>query len=125
MRVKVKSYKDLVVWQKAMDLVEMIYHVTKDFPTDERYGLTNQLRRAAVSIPSNIAEGQARHSTAEFKNFLSIARGSLAEVETQLLIARRLNYIEPEKLAELVDVQAEVNKMTSALMSKLAARVAK
>ena len=108
-----------------MDLVEMIYHVTKDFPTDERYGLTSQLRRAAVSIPSNIAEGQARHSTAEFKNFLSIARGSLAEVETQLLIARRLNYIEPQKLAELVDVQAEVNKMTSALMSKLAARVAK
>jgi len=103
----------------------MIYHVTKDFPTDERYGLTNQLRRAAVSIPSNIAEGQARSSTAEFKNFLSIARGSLAEVETQLFIAERLKYIETQKLAELVDVQAEVNKMTSVLMSKLATRVAK
>jgi len=89
--MQVKSYKDLIVWQKAMDLVEMVYQVTRSFPKDELYGLTNQLRRAAVSVPSNIAEGQAHNSTAEFRNFLSIAHGSLAEVETQLLIAERLH----------------------------------
>ena len=79
MSMQVKSYKDLIVWQKAMDLVEMVYHVTKSFPREERYGLTNQLRRASVSIPPNVAEGHARNSTAEFRNFLSITRGSLAE----------------------------------------------
>jgi len=120
--MQVKSYKDLIVWQKSMDLVEMVYQVTKEFPKEELYGLTNQLRRAAVSVPSNIAEGQARSSTAEFRNFLSIARGSLAEVETQLLIAERLNYIESGKLGELMNIQAEINKMTNALMSKLALR---
>lgn len=120
--MQVKSYKDLIVWQKSMDLVEMIYQVTKSFPKDEQYGLTNQLRRAAVSIPSNIAEGQARNSTAEFKNFLSIARGSLAEVDTQLLIAERLGYIQPEKLREILELQIEINKMTNSLMSKLATR---
>lgn len=122
MSMQVKSYKDLIVWQKSMDLVEMVYQVTKEFPKEELYGLTNQLRRAAVSVPSNIAEGQARSSTAEFRNFLSIARGSLAEVETQLLIAERLNYIESGKLGELMNIQAEINKMTNALMSKLALR---
>lgn len=103
--MQVRSYKDLIVWQKAMDLVELVYHLTKLFPKDEQYGLSNQLRRAAVSIPSNIAEGQARNSTAEFRNFLSIARGSLAELETQLLIAERLNYIEQKKLAGLMNIQ--------------------
>ena len=120
--MQVKSYKDLTVWQKAMDLVVMVYQATRDFPREELYGLTNQLRRAAVSIPSNIAEGQARNSTAEFRNFLSIARGSLAEVETQLLIAERLNYLGSEKLREILAVQIEVNKMTNALMNKLAHR---
>lgn len=119
MSMQVKSYKDLIVWQKSMDLVAMVYQVTKMFPKEELYGLTNQLRRAAVSIPSNIAEGQARNSTAEFRNFLSIARGSLAEVETQLLIAERLNYLGSEKLREILAVQIEVNKMTNALMNKL------
>ena len=118
----VKSYKDLIVWQKSMDLVEMVYQATKVFPKEELYGLTNQLRRAAVSVPSNIAEGQARNSTAEFRNFLSIARGSLAEVETQLLIAERLRYIQPEKLKEMLVIQVEINKMTNALMGKLATR---
>ena len=119
MSIQVKSYKDLIVWQKAMDLVEMVYHVTKSFTREELYGLTNQLRRASVSIPSNIAEGQARNSTAEFRNFLSITRGSLAEVETQLLIAERLSYLDSEKLREILAVQIEVNKMTNALMIKL------
>lgn len=122
MRMQVRSYKDLIVWQKAMDLVELVYHLTKLFPKDEQYGLSNQLRRAAVSIPSNIAEGQARNSTAEFRNFLSIARGSLAELETQLLIAERLNYIEQEKLAGLMNIQTEINKMINALMNKLATK---
>ena len=117
--MQVRSYKDLIVWQKSMDLVELVYQATKGFPREELYGLTNQIRRASVSIPSNIAEGQARNSTAEFRNFLSIARGSLAEVETQLLIAERLNYLDSEKLREILAVQIEVNKMTNALMNKL------
>ena len=118
--MQVKSYKDLIVWQKAMDLVQLVYQATKTFPKEELYGLTNQVRRAVVSIPSNIAEGQARQSSAEFKNFLSIARGSLAEVETQLLIAMRLNYLTQEQLAPIMAVHQEVSKMIPALMAKLA-----
>lgn len=118
--MQVKSYKDLIVWQKAMDLVEVVYQVTKLFPKEELYGLTNQLRRAAVSVPSNIAEGHARNSTAEYRNFLSMARGSLAEVETQLLIAKRLKYINSEKLTESLSLQMEINKMTNSLINKLA-----
>ena len=118
--MQVKSYKDLIVWQKSMDLVEMVYQATKVFPKEELYGLTNQLRRAAVSVPSNLAEGQARNSTAEFRNFLSISRGSLAEVETQLLIAERLRYLQPEQLTPIMNLQIEINKMINALMGKLA-----
>lgn len=84
------SYKDLIAWRKGMDLVTEIYRVTRAFPRDEMYGLTSQLRRAAVSVPSNIAEGQARFSRKEFHHFLSQSRGSLAEVETQLAIAQNL-----------------------------------
>ncbi|MFZ3253241.1 MAG: four helix bundle protein [Syntrophales bacterium] len=118
--MSVKSYKDLIVLQKALDLVEMVYQVSKAFPKEELYGLTNQLRRAAVSIPSNIAEGHARSSTAEFLRFLSIARGSLAEVETQLLIAQRLGYLSADQLSPILGLQAEMNKMTNGLMAKLA-----
>ena len=82
----VTHYKDLIAWQKAMDLVCLIYETTKTFPKEELYGLTNQIRRAAVSVPSNIAEGHSRKSSAEYKNFLSIARGSLAEIETQFIL---------------------------------------
>ena len=89
-----KSYRDLVVWQKAMDLVTAIYRITAGFPRDEIYGLTSQLRRAAVSIPSDIAEG--RFGSAEFRRFLWLANGSLMELETQLLIAERLKYITSE-----------------------------
>ncbi len=117
--MQVKSYKDLIVWQKAMDLVELVYQATKTFPKEEIYGLTNQVRRAVVSVPSNIAEGQARQSSAEFKNFLSIARGSLAEVETQLLIAMRLGYLTQEQLASIMAVHQEVSKILPALMAKL------
>jgi len=115
----VKSFKDLIVWQKAMDLVEMIYNITKLFPKEERYALVDQLRRAAVSIPSNIAEGQWRGSSAEFKHFLSIARGSLAEVETQLLIAKRLNYLGSENLQNIMSIHQEISKMLPALTAKL------
>lgn len=102
-----------------MDLVQMVYEVTKHFPKEEVYGLTSQVRRAAVSIPSNIAEGQARKSTAEFKNFLSIAQGSRAEVETQILIAQRLGYVTTEKAEQLLNLSDEIKRMTHSLVSKL------
>ena len=115
----VNHYKELIVWQKAMDLVCLVYEVTKSFPKDELYGLTQQIRRAVVSVPSNIAEGQARKSTAEFRNFLSIARGSMAEVETQLLIALRLNYLQQPQLQRIMAVHDEISKMLPVLISKL------
>lgn len=118
--MSVKHYKDLIVWQKAMNLVERVYQETKAFPREELYGLTNQLRRAVVSIPSNIAEGQARQSAAEFRNFLSIARGSLAEVETQILIAMRLKYLTKEQVVSIMATHQEISKMIPALMAKLA-----
>jgi four helix bundle protein len=88
-----KSYRDLVAWQKAMDLVTAIYEATASFPKEELFGLTSQLRRAAVSIPSNIAEGQGRDGVAEFRHFLRQASGSLMELETQVMIAARLCYV--------------------------------
>ncbi|MCX6039724.1 MAG: four helix bundle protein [Caldilinea sp.] len=92
--MKLKSYQELIVWQKAMDLVVNVYQITKGFPREETYGLTNQLRRAAVSIPSNIAEGQGRNTAKEFQRFLAVAYGSLQETETQLMLSRRLGYID-------------------------------
>jgi four helix bundle protein len=88
------SYRDLVAWQRAVELVTHVYRVTKTFPNDERFGLTSQLRRAAVSVPSNIAEGQGRFSRGEFKQFLGHARGSLLEMETQITIATNLGYLD-------------------------------
>jgi len=116
----VKSYKDLIVWQKSMDLVEAVYQATGQFPKEEVYALTNQIRRSAVSVPSNIAEGQARRSTPEFSRFLSFARGSLAELETQLLIACRLNYLNSQQLDRIMETHEEVSKMLPALIAKLA-----
>ncbi len=91
---KLKTHKDLDAWKKAINLVEDVYKVTKKFPRDELYGLVNQLRRAAVSVPSNIAEGAGRGSQREFIQFLHIALGSVSEVETQLIIAKRLGYLD-------------------------------
>lgn len=88
-----KSHKDLLVWQKSIALVSLVYQASKSFPADEIYGLTNQIRRAAVSVPSNIAEGAGRGTSKEFGHFLSISQGSLAELETQLVIARNLDYL--------------------------------
>ncbi|MBI2804095.1 MAG: four helix bundle protein [Planctomycetes bacterium] len=89
-----QGYKELIVWQKAIGMVTDIYQITATFPKEERYGLSSQIRRAAVSIPSNIAEGQGRLSNGEFRQFLGIAKGSLHELETQLIIARNLGYLD-------------------------------
>jgi len=119
MSERIRSYHDLLVWQKALDLVDVIYQATRMFPKEEIYGLTNQIRRAAVSVPSNIAEGYARQSKAELRNFLSIARGSLAEVETQLIIANRQGYLNSDTMNTLIEKQTEVSKMVMALSKKV------
>jgi len=102
-----------------MDLVEEVYAASKGFPREEIYGLTSQLRRAAVSIPSNIAEGQGRRTTADFLRHLSIGYGSLLEVETQVLIATRLNYLTPARCRNVMKMSAEVGRLFNGLMSSL------
>ncbi|MBJ7320460.1 MAG: four helix bundle protein [Alphaproteobacteria bacterium] len=119
---EVRHYRDLLVWQKALTWVELVYAATREWPSDERFGLISQVRRACVSVPSNIAEGCARRSTPEFLRFLSIARGSLAEVETQLIIAQRLTYLEDAALTRLLDSADEISRMLSGLISKLEER---
>lgn len=115
----VRNYRELIVWQKAMELVVAVYGVTKGFPQDEMYALTSQLRRAAVSVPSNIAEGQGRKSPSEFRRFLNIARGSLQETETQILIAEKLGYIDGNQqdglLAQCTDVARLLNALSKSL----------
>jgi four helix bundle protein len=100
----VQSYRDLVAWQKAMELVTKIYRVTKKFPKEEIFGLVSQIRRSAVSIPSNIAEGKGRLSKREFRQFLGNARGSLAELETQILIAQNLNYLNEAEVMRILAI---------------------
>ncbi|HEX8598190.1 MAG TPA: four helix bundle protein [Chloroflexia bacterium] len=116
---KVRNYRDLIAWQKAMDLVEHIYVATRNWPKAELYGLTNQVQRAVVSVPSNIAEGQGRTSTKEFLHHLSIARGSLFEVETQVLIAQRLGYLTKTDADTLLSDTGEVSRLLSGLMKAL------
>jgi four helix bundle protein len=118
--MKVRNYQELIVWQKAMDLVEAVYATSKNFPREEIYGLTTQLRRAAVSIPSKIAEGQGRRTTADFLRHLSIAYGSLREVETQTLIAARLQYLSKGKCQDVLVMAGEVGRLLNGLMSSLA-----
>ena len=117
--VSVLGYRDLVAWQRAVDLVEQIYRVTKDWPREETYGLTNQIRRAAVAILANIAEGQGRKSRKEFGHHASIAYGSLCEVETHLIIARRLGYIDSSTYDELLDGTTSVARPLHGLMQSL------
>jgi four helix bundle protein len=117
--LKLKNYQDLITWQKSMDLVEDVYRSSKDFPREEIYALTSQIRRAAVSIPSNIAEGQGRRTTADFLRHLSIAYGSLREVETQILIARRLKYIAQARLEEVMNRAGEVGRLLNGSMASL------
>jgi len=114
-----QSYRDLIAWQKAMDFVMDVYHATKAFPRDETYGLASQMRRAAVLIPTNIAEGQARFSGQEFHFFLSRARGSLVEVETQVMIAQNLTYISPEHGKRILEKAAEVGKILNGLIGSI------
>jgi four helix bundle protein len=116
------SYRDLLVWQKGIALVVEIYQLTRAFPADERFGLTAQMRRAAVSVPSNIAEGHARRTTGECIQFISIAEGSLAELDTQLVIAIRLGDASDESGAALATLIIELRRMLNTLRRKLAGR---
>jgi four helix bundle protein len=115
----VKSYRDLETWQQAMALVLEVYRVTKLFPKEELFGLTSQVRRAVVSIPSNIAEGQGRTSTKEFLQHLSIAYGSLCETETQILIAKDLNYLAQQDYESLSTLTARVGRLINGLSKSL------
>ena len=118
----IRSYRELIVWQKSIDLTVRTYGLTRRFPAEERYGLTSQMRRAAASVPANIAEGHARRSTGEFLQFLGIARGSLAEVETFLTLSERLDLIQSETSDSLLQDCAEINKMLTGLMRSLSSR---
>ncbi len=114
-----QNYRDLIAWQKAMDLVEWVYEATRGWPNEDLYGLTSQVRRAAVSIPSNVAEGQGRVSPKEFAHHLSIAHGSLREVETQLLIAHRLKYMDQSTLQRLMQQASEVGRLLQGLLRSM------
>jgi four helix bundle protein len=116
---KISSYKDLIVWQRSMDLVESIYQATSEFPPAEQWGLVSQMRRAAVSVPSNIAEGYGRQATGNYRHHLSIARGSLLELETQVLLAERLGYLRTERAATILAEIQEISRMLATLVSKL------
>ena len=121
--MKSSDYKQLRVWQKAMDLTLEIYKLVKLLPKEETYALSDQMRRAVVSIPSNIAEGQGRNSDKEFVNFLSIARGSLWELETQVEICERLGYIDNVTKSNTFIITAEISKMLNALSNSLKSNV--
>ncbi len=117
--MKAGSYKDLIVWQKGMELSKCVYKLTRAFPPEEKFGLVSQMRRAAVSIPSNIAEGQARHTTKEFVQFLSHAEGSLAELETQLILGIDLEFYVRQDASIALSLTSELKRMLNALRRKL------
>lgn len=117
-----QSYRELIVWQKSMDLTVRIYSITRSFPAEEKFGIISQMRRAASSIPSNIAEGQARSTTAQFLHFLSIARGSLAEQETFVTLSSRLDLLTQPVSEDLLTQCAEINKMLNGLIKSLSSR---
>jgi four helix bundle protein len=112
-----RSYRDLIAWKKSMGFVSEVYRATQGFPREELYGLTSQLRRAAVSVPSNIAEGQAHYSAREFHRFLSHARGSLVEIETQIMIALDLAYLSTDEAERLLLKAAELGRILNGLMA--------
>ena len=114
-----ESYLDLRVWQRAMELVFGVYDVTRSFPKDELYGLVSQMRRAAVSVPSNIAEGKGRLTDRDRAHFYSQARGSLLELETQILIAQRLEYVFEARAKSLIETAAELGRMLNALIERI------
>jgi four helix bundle protein len=122
MNMPVKDYRELIAWQKAMDLVVAVYRLTSDFPKEEMYGLSIQIKRSAISIPSNIAEGQARNTTRDFLHFLSIAYGSVKELETQVLISERLGYINTKICDSLLKSTIEVARLISGIKNALKKR---
>ena len=119
MENKPQSYKDLNVWQKGIELAKLIYTLTARFPTEEKFGLVSQMRRATVSIPSNIAEGQARHTTGEFIQFISHAEGSVAELNTQLILAVELGFSASEPAAPAAELMEPLRRMLNGLRRKL------
>jgi four helix bundle protein len=120
---KIQSHRDLNVWQTGMDIAERAYELSREFPKDEMYGLTSQVRRAAVSVPANIAEGNARSSTKEYLHLLSISVGSLAEVETYLELAIRLHYGQPAAIRELEELIGEERRMLRGLQRSLRSKL--
>ena len=117
---KIQSYKDLLIWQKGIEITDKVYLLTKSFPNEEIYSLTNQIKRATVSIPSNIAEGFGRNSTKSYVNFLKISRGSLYELETQLIIAEKQNFISDlDLLQSIIDLISEEGKMINSYINKI------
>jgi four helix bundle protein len=116
---KIKTYRDLVVWQKSMTIVTEIYKLSQSFPKNEAYGLTSQMRRCAVSIPSNIAEGYGRNSSSDYVRFLRVAAGSLYELQTQIEIACNLEYLKKTDFAKLYESSREIERMLSSLSRKL------
>lgn len=114
-----RNYRDLLVWQKAMNFVNEIYYHTKSFPDEERYGLTLQLRKCSISLPSNMAEGYGRKSTQDYLRFLKIANGSLFELQTQLEIARNLEFLNEENFLRLFELSREIERMLSSLIKKI------
>ena len=119
MEKKAQSYKDLIVWQKGIEAAKIVYRLTRAFPAEEKFGLVSQMRRAAVSIPSNIAEGQARHTTGEFIQFISHAEGSVAELNTQLILAGELGFCRLENARPISELLEEIRKMLNSLRRKL------
>ena len=117
--VALRSYQDLTVWQRALDWTQTVYAASHGWPSDEKFGLTSQTRRAAVSIAANIAEGAARRTTGEFLQFIGVAKGSLAEAETLLILSARLNYTSNEALEALMTDAAEIGRMLSGLAQSL------
>ena len=118
----VQTFRDLEAWQRAMSMVERCYGATKNFPREEQFGLTGQLRRAAVSVPSNVAEGSSRLTTRAFINHLGIARGSLSEVETCVEVALRLGYLTPSDAKALNEISASVGRLLNGLLRALRSR---
>ena len=114
-----KRYRELIVWQKAMELAKLVYQVTKQFPDDENFGLTSQIRRAAVSVPSNIAEGQGRLTKGEFKQFLGHARGSVFEVETQAELANEFGFLAEQRAEKVIELTSEVSRLLNGLISSI------
>lgn len=119
METKPQNYKDLVVWQKGIELAELIYQLTAKFPAEEKFGFVSRMRRAAISIPSNIAEGQARHTTGEFIQFISHAEGSVAELNTQLILAVELGFSASDATASAVKLIEDLRRMLNGLRRKL------